>query len=175
MKIRLDQLGERPFTWRETLNLGGEELAGPDGSALEVGPVDCRGTVTPTSSGFVLSAQLSYSHSMACSRCLGPWNQEVDAEVGLLIELADDSREAPEELSQDDLGILNLKDPEFDTLPQILEHIQLGIPMKPLCRPDCAGLCGGCGNDLNAKSCECEAEVDPRWASLAALKIKKPN
>ena len=48
---------------------------------------------------------------------------------------------------------------------------QLNIPMKPLCRPDCKGLCAQCGADLNLGACACTPpKSDPRWAALSALR-----
>jgi uncharacterized protein len=45
--------------------------------------------------------------------------------------------------------------------------------MKPLCRPDCQGLCVSCGKDLNLGACGCTREtIDPRWEALKALKEK---
>jgi uncharacterized protein len=45
-----------------------------------------------------------------------------------------------------------------------------GLPSTILCRPDCAGICSGCGTNLNTGSCSCGApEPDPRWAGLAEL------
>jgi uncharacterized protein len=52
----------------------------------------------------------------------------------------------------------------------LIEQLQLNIPMKPLCRPDCAGLCPTCGADLNQTRCACAKSVDPRWAGLAVLR-----
>ena len=51
------------------------------------------------------------------------------------------------------------------------EAVVLALPLAPLCRPDCAGLCPTCGADLNAGECSCpRGEVDPRWAALDALR-----
>jgi uncharacterized protein len=50
------------------------------------------------------------------------------------------------------------------------EYILLEIPISPLCRPDCKGLCPICGNNLNEDTCHHEEEAgDPRLASLKAL------
>jgi uncharacterized protein len=48
------------------------------------------------------------------------------------------------------------------------------MPMKPLCKAECAGLCDICGKDLNQGECSCRQEqADPRWAEL--LKLKNSN
>jgi uncharacterized protein len=42
--------------------------------------------------------------------------------------------------------------------------------MRPLCKPDCKGLCPHCGIDLNVEQCNCaDADVDERMAALRAL------
>jgi uncharacterized protein len=50
------------------------------------------------------------------------------------------------------------------------DAVALALPDKILCRPECAGLCPVCGNDLNEEPHEHEeASVDPRWAALQEL------
>jgi uncharacterized protein len=58
----------------------------------------------------------------------------------------------------------------LDLGPLLREQAWVDIPMKPLCRPDCQGLCPQCGADLNHESCECDrTEIDPRLAILRDL------
>ncbi|MCL4426233.1 MAG: DUF177 domain-containing protein [Firmicutes bacterium] len=50
------------------------------------------------------------------------------------------------------------------------DRILLSLPMKPLCSPDCRGLCPVCGTNLNEKTCNCRPEpVDPRLLPLQKL------
>jgi uncharacterized protein len=76
------------------------------------------------------------------------------------------------ELVEEDLGVLILSEPVLDTRPIVVEQLHLGIPMKPLCREDCQGLCGQCGADLNEGNCSCSPAGDSRLAKLAALRDK---
>ena len=48
----------------------------------------------------------------------------------------------------------------------VREEILLAMPYKPLCKPDCRGLCAQCGHDLNTGACECAPPPDPRLAAL---------
>jgi uncharacterized protein len=49
----------------------------------------------------------------------------------------------------------------------------LALPLNPLCRTDCAGLCATCGKDLNDGACDCVEEVaDPRWDALNAVRAR---
>ena len=69
------------------------------------------------------------------------------------------------------MGVVVLDEEVLETKPILIEQLQLNIPMKPLCRPDCAGLCPTCGADLNLGPCGCPTGgSDPRWAGLQLLK-----
>jgi len=58
----------------------------------------------------------------------------------------------------------------LDLTEAINQYIMLLIPMKPLCREDCAGICPTCGCNLNQGPCNClPQEVDPRWSELSKL------
>ena len=61
-----------------------------------------------------------------------------------------------------------------DDLEQLMrEQFYLALPMKPLCREDCQGLCVVCGANLNRATCDCKLEWDdPRLAALKELKTK---
>ncbi|MGH2730855.1 MAG: YceD family protein, partial [Actinomycetota bacterium] len=51
------------------------------------------------------------------------------------------------------------------------DALTLALPLNPVCRASCKGLCAHCGADLNRGPCNCAAEeTDPRWAPLAALR-----
>jgi uncharacterized protein len=53
----------------------------------------------------------------------------------------------------------------------VREAVLLDLPLAPLCRPDCAGLCPECGADLNAGDCGHRPNAtDPRWTALDDLR-----
>ena len=58
-----------------------------------------------------------------------------------------------------------------DLAPLVHDAILLDLPLAPLCREDCAGLCAYCGIDKNEATCECTAPLDPRWATLDGLRF----
>lgn len=58
-----------------------------------------------------------------------------------------------------------------DLAPMSHDAILLELPLAPLCREDCRGLCPFCGIDRNEADCDCEAPVDPRWATLDGLRF----
>ena len=175
MKVRLDRLGDEPFAWQEALELSHEDLEHPDLTGLS--EIRCRGRIGRTTTGFLLELALSYEQTLACTRCLGESASRVDAQVDLAVEVDDEKARRGEpaddyELAHEDLGVLVLPAPQLDTRPLVVEQVELHVPMKWLCREECAGLCPECGADLNAGKCDCEPAADPRWAALARLKEK---
>ena len=172
MQIWLDQVREEPFNWDETQDVAAETLDRPE--LLDLGPVAWRGQVVFADPGFFLRARLSYEQTLSCNRCLKPIVERAESDVELMILVERHPDAAGEHaLHEQDLGILYLEDERLDTDPILIEQLQLNVPMKPLCRADCQGLCPICGADRNAGACSCaESNVDPRWAALAALKSR---
>jgi uncharacterized protein len=69
-----------------------------------------------------------------------------------------------------DVGVSFYKDDTIDLGEVMREQFFLALPMKPLCRPDCRGLCPVCGKNRNIEQCECREEwTDPRLAPLKKL------
>ena len=93
----------------------------------------------------------------------------VASTVSLMIQIQEpETTHQPQELelTEDDVGVLFLQEPELDTNPLLIEHVHLGVPMKPLCSEGCRGLCASCGKNLNTETCECRPSADPRWDAL---------
>ncbi len=99
-----------------------------------------------------------------CRRCLRPIEGEVDTTVEELFMTEPEEGEA-----------YPIAGDHIDLEPMAREAVVLGLPLAPLCRPDCKGLCPVCGADLNQGPCGCpEPEADPRWAALDALRHLDP-
>lgn len=170
MEIQLDRIEDEPLSWKDPQELDPEVLDRPEIVALTA--IAWQGTVSPLASGYLFDARLSYGQTLTCPRCLGTSEVPVDARVELLIRTGGSHPTAGEyELEESDLGILDVEEEILDTQPILMEQLQLNVPMHPLCREDCAGLCPHCGADLNRVSCDCEkGPEDPRWAALGELR-----
>ncbi len=183
MRIWLDQVREEPFSWAETEKVATAELDRPE--LVELGPVAWRGQVIYVDPGFLLRAHLSYDQTLHCNRCLQPIHDPVRSDVELMIEIERPASGhgghaghagGEHELRDEDLGTMYVEGEILETLPILIEQLQLNIPMKPLCRPDCQGLCPVCGIDRNTGTCTCEEKSgDPRWAALATFKDRLPG
>jgi uncharacterized protein len=84
--------------------------------------------------------------------------------------VAEPSGETDLEVTDADVGVSFYKDDHIDLGETMREQFYLALPMKPLCREDCAGLCPICGINRNREQCQCQAEwVDPRLEPLRKL------
>ena len=66
-------------------------------------------------------------------------------------------------------GLLLPDDAHIDLQPLIREYALLELPISPLCKPDCKGLCPECGEDLNLTDCGHRPEPDSPFSALKDL------
>ncbi len=174
MQVPLEQVRDTPFQWDETETVDAKEIGHPDVQALS--PVRWRGEIRFADPGYLLTATYSYQQTLSCQRCLEPLVEAVEQPLQLLLlPGAQSPKGAEHALAEEELGVVEVdEDDEVDLRPLLIEQIQLNVPMKPLCRPDCAGICPSCGASLNAGPCGCDKdEIDPRWTALQAFKERK--
>jgi uncharacterized protein len=123
---------------------------------------------------FRLAGRVQAGLELTCSRCLEPFPWPVDAEFDLRYQPASrNTGEGEHGVEEDDLTTAFYQNDEIDLGQLMLEQFYLSLPMKPLCRDDCKGLCPTCGTNWNRGACECSnAWEDPRLVGLKALKTK---
>ena len=121
--------------------------------------------------------RLSARLGLQCGRCLEPFELPVDQELDLfyLPHRPDAAVEGEEEeddvgLSDHDMVVAFYRGGELDLGQMVREQFFLAVPMKHLCRQDCAGLCPACGANRNQVACQCVVEdTDPRLVPLKKL------
>jgi uncharacterized protein len=99
-----------------------------------------------------------------CARCLDPIAStlEVDLQELYAYPESDATEDEAERLDGD---LLDLE-------PVLRDAVVLALPLTPLCREDCGGLCVVCGARRDDVDCGHEAEpTDPRWAVLNDLTV----
>ena len=109
---------------------------------------------------------------LTCSRCLEGYPLPVDAEFDLMFLPAAEApgADSETELAEEDINTAFYRGGVIDLGELLHEQFYLTLPMKPLCREDCKGLCPVCGANRNLTTCSCEQRwEDPRLAGLKAL------
>ncbi|HUL73580.1 MAG TPA: DUF177 domain-containing protein [Vicinamibacterales bacterium] len=131
-------------------------------------PVELTGEVRKDAQKVRLTGRIRTTLECDCGRCLEPFAVPIDANVDvLLLPASENSGDAEQEVSEDDLGVSYYKDDVLDLGELMREQFYLALPMKPLCREDCKGLCPVCGINRNRETCTCDATwVDPRMEAL---------
>ena len=119
-----------------------------------------------------LAGRLDAALELGCCRCLEPFPWGVGVDVDLLYLPASDNTGAGEvRIEESDLHTAYYRDDQIDLGQLMEEQFQLALPMKPLCRDDCRGLCPRCGADRNETADCCpERGYASRWSGLEGLK-----
>ncbi len=110
-----------------------------------------------------------------CVRCLEPLRLDVEADFQEMFSYpdADDrnrSRTAdPVDDAEDDEDRFFLEDGLFDLEPVLRDAVVLALPLQPVCKETCAGLCSECGIRLDENPGHHHDAVDIRWAALQGL------
>jgi uncharacterized protein len=104
-----------------------------------------------------------------CGRCLERFPLHVEAEVDARVVPRPAAKEEIE-LASDDLE-LDFYAEDLLNVAQLVEtETTLELPMKPLCREGCRGLCPVCGGNRNLVACQCDVKAPhPRFAVLKDL------
>ncbi len=135
-------------------------------------PVRLGFDISKDGSQFHLVGHVASSLTLACGRCLDDIVLPVDLSFDLLyLPHTDNAGEGEVEVEDDDLTTTFYTNDEIDLGQLALEQFYLAVPMKPLCRESCRGLCPECGTNLNTATCSCVREwTDPRLDGLRALR-----
>ncbi|MGD2026967.1 MAG: DUF177 domain-containing protein [Anaerolineales bacterium] len=119
-------------------------------------------TFSRTQKGILLDAHLQAVVATECTRCLDATLTPIESRFTELYAF-DHRTETESELIVPEQGYIDITD-----LGR--EYLLLDTPTTPLCKPDCAGLCPICGENLNHGHCDCEVEtIDPRLSKLKDL------
>jgi len=161
IKFNLARLLEEPVGSRMSFDLDeGQQILAED---LCVDFV--RGTIefTRINRGILSTGHLYSQVSLQCARCLETFSQPIDLYLETQFGMP---RMKPRDSPIFLIGVNGI----LDLSEALREQILLDLPMQPLCKPDCRGLCPECGKNLNEGPCDCMKEViDPRLARLKEL------
>ncbi len=119
----------------------------------------------------LLDGSAGTSASLICSRCLKTFSCPVSADFHEEYVPQPETVEDEHELTDEELALNYYRDDEIDVDDFIREQLIVSMPIKPLCRVECPGICPMCGKDLNEGVCGCKKEeIDSRLSPLRRLK-----
>lgn len=161
------ELGRRPGSMRTVRRT----VPAPDGLGVDLArvpagePVELDLRLESVVEGVLVSGTATAAVAGECARCLGPVADRVAVELQELFAYADS---ATEETTEED-EVSHLVGDHLDLEPVVRDAVVLALPLSPLCREDCGGLCPDCGGVLDELPADHShaGPVDPRWAALA--------
>ena len=123
----------------------------------------------------LVSGEVLATVPQLCGRCLEPFPADVRAAVDVRL-IPRPATADNVELAPDDLDVDFYRNDELDLGALVEAETTLALPMKPLCRDDCRGLCPVCGGNRNVVPCTCsERAPEPRLTVLKDLATRLPH
>jgi uncharacterized protein len=135
-------------------------------NAVFLEPAHAEVTVRLLGDEILVQGEVTARLSFICSRCLTPFEFPVASRFDL-VYLPEDIDALSEELSDDKIDQMYYSGRQLDLRTVVLEQLNLTFPAKPLCAPDCEGICAVCGELIRDAKCSCLVkEPDARWNKL---------
>ena len=121
------------------------------------------GIVRNTAGVLMMTGSIRTCIHGVCDRCAGNFDREIEIPVNVVLvtELADEDNE--------DEWVFPLEGDSADLEEIVRTIFVLNMDSKLLCKDDCKGICCRCGTNLNDGPCNCQKELDPRFAALKQL------
>lgn len=115
-------------------------------SDLDVQDFKGLARITRTPQGLLVQGSFDSKINSECVRCLAEILQSLSVNFSELY--------AFKFKSVTESNLILPDDGKIDLTPLVREYMLLEIPISPLCKPDCLGLCTVCGANLNEGLCE---------------------
>jgi uncharacterized protein len=173
MKLDISHIPETGLGVNVELDAGEVDIS--DATAELAGDLHFEGRVMEAGEEMLLlEGTLRGTFSLSCSRCLKGFVQPLEIQVSArYANTAEIEPESRAEAAPPETTPIPFVGDEIDLVLGIREDLLLNVPLKPLCREVCHGLCPQCGADLNEGECTCEKRtVDPRLAGLRDIRTQ---
>jgi uncharacterized protein len=168
--IKLD-IGTIPEGSSEVaLSVEAAELGEPPEDIRLETPVEVRLSVTRNGDDIFLKGKARVGAVLECARCLEKYSLVLESPVGVwcILGAGGESADAGERENVIEVAA----DRKYvDLTDHLRSELLVLIPLKPLCKAECKGLCPKCGVNLNVGGCSCDTNThDSRWDALKKIK-----
>ena len=126
-------------------------------------PVLAEGNVRNTAGVLVMQGSIATTIHGICDRCASEFHRKVEFPIDVVLVTKLESEE------NEDEWVFPLEGDSADLDDIVRTVFVLNLDSKLLCKEDCKGLCPKCGKNLNDGPCNCQKELDPRFAALKQL------
>lgn len=136
------------------------------------GDVDLQVKMDKSVNQIVLNCTSKVNVVLECDRCLAEFENKLTNDFSIVYMVSGEKR------SEEEINVhyITSDEDKLRLAADVYDYVILSLPMKVLCREECAGLCPRCGKNLNLGKCSCDAEpVNPVWDRLKSLKNNLNN
>ena len=164
MMIDIDRLPAEGLRVSRDFEFLGLDLVEENAVFLE--PAHAELTVCRVGDEVLVQGQVTARLSFVCARCLTPFEFPVASRFDL-VYLPEEVDGLSEELSDDKMDQMFYSGRQLDVRAVVLEQLNLTFPAKPLCAPDCEGICAVCGEIVRDAKCSCLVRgAETPWIKL---------
>lgn len=154
LRLNVSDLVDRPGERRR--EQGSIDLDLSIGESTVKGRADIDVILEGIDQGVLARFEVGVPMHLVCTRCLAEWDETLEVSAVQIYEG-----------EPDEDGYALDRDDTIDLEGPVRDEVALAVPVRPLCRPDCAGLCPTCGTDLNREPCG--GHDEPSSSPFAAL------
>ena len=156
MRLNVAQLLKEPIGSSRTYDIDEQPS---DGSEEGIRSVRGQAALLRTDKGVLLTATLDTEVLLTCARCLNPFKHRMTLSIKEEFFATVDINSGAPLPPPDEPGTFTIDARHtIDLNEAVRQYSLVGLPLKPLCREDCAGLCPSCGKNLNDGPCGCEKD-----------------
>ncbi len=138
------------------------------------GGISLRGRLEKSGDSYLLRGQLNGALVGTCARCLEP--ATIPLGLPMMISFVEEEPAEDEESEDvDDPAVLGFSGGVIDLGPAIGDELLLAMPIGPLCKEDCAGICPSCGGNRNLVPCDCQErqrQAQSKFSAISKLSVK---
>lgn len=116
-------------------------------------PLQVSASAVLTGNDIVVSGRVSTRLNFTCGRCLEEFDKAYAADFQ---------------------QVFSADQKEIDISADVQEVVFIDLPLIPVCRDDCKGLCSSCGRNKNVQDCGCKTVPEnPKWSALKEFRFTK--
>lgn len=170
--IPIEELPTQEGSFREIdLEVPSQLETGVELLRIPVGtPIKFVGRLQTVTDGILVQGEVSATAVGQCSRCLSEIQQDLHESVAEVVFFPESREELIAAGDEEAEEFYVIADDHIDLTPILNDALVLPMPLNPLCKPDCMGLCSGCGERWEDLPADHEhPQRDPRFAVLDEL------
>jgi len=171
MKIRVDKIPPEGREVKGRIEPSELKLDVP-GYTLNT-PLTFSGYATKSTDDVYVDGSLKGAVTAECSRCLVSFEMPLELDMKVMYVPDEERLDKSSDMIESDSNVSLYENDVIDFSREINDMVLVSLPLKPICQPDCKGLCPQCGADLNVSPCGCEQSKGPSpFDKLKDLKAK---